>query len=225
LAGLAAHCSYCFYRISGFEGFDVSLLSQLHAGKGSESMRRGLLKGIVNDNHDDEHGLDAEMGGGTDESSRAAKVASHNELHQNQDQAVAPLAGVAVAVFSEGPEKAEKDQAAREAKYGEKGLAGKASDKIRDWRGERATGGLLGNATSARSPLLPQHDSASAGTSPVGGSSPLASRADYHPLPGESGRSRQSADSHQSHTQPVVTAGEITEMDDGKTGEKKQEKK
>jgi len=87
-----------------FEGFDKSLLMQIHEGQHGDT-RRGLLQ-----DYDEESG--AAAGGGlavdkpvnaTASGSQAAAEAQRNTAHQNRQEAVAPLAGVAVAVFSQGP--------------------------------------------------------------------------------------------------------------------------
>jgi hypothetical protein len=96
-----------------FEGFDRSLLEQLPL-----SSKRELLRSYSDIRSSEDH----ESEGGADQYKSAASQAAGSK---NKGEWVAPLRGVAVAVFSEGPQPSEeKDQRPDRALTGSHDTAG-----------------------------------------------------------------------------------------------------
>jgi hypothetical protein len=170
---------YWAMAVRWFEGFDRSLMVQL------PSHKRGLLAsspgGTLN-------GPSSPQGA---DSSPYRSEARKHALERNEREVVAPLSGVAVAVFSEGPHKEKRDEDRRRAKYGEKGVLGQA---ITPERKEQA--GSSDTGTGAPAP---------AGVSPNAGG---LEEYHYHAMEGGT------CTGEEERKQPVVVAGEIAEQEE-----------
>lgn len=206
-----------------FEGFDVSLIEMTRTDKHARSVRYGLLKDYRAESHDadsdtytrgDGHGVGGTKlvhPGANVDVGTAAMQADHNAGHLNRAQIVAPLAGVAVAVFSEGPEKAKRDQ--RDEKEAEHARRNKAA--IDSGVGLKASGGMdsRDNASAPRAAGRGIGLGLQSPESPVVAfsSSELTSPAhDYHAM------------QDTPHAAPVVVAGEIAQQEQDR---KKEDKK
>jgi hypothetical protein len=208
-----------------FEGFDTALLQQIREGKHGET-RRGLLNG----QHvaDDEEAVDAETtsGGMRDPAAQAA----YNAGHRNEAEAVKPLAGVAVAIFSEGPEKAERAQEEREKKFGKGGLLGSSFDKIKSAAGndainrnghDPASAAGTDGAPAARPSMASASSYVPAGRVGNGVVSPREATGEfvYHAFnhdDGDDERSRHQSQRHAREPQTsVVVPGEIARQSPG----------
>lgn len=184
-----------------FEGFDISLLAQM--GEKDSSLERGLLTrknsstGLIRGASYDDGRMShaSSMGTKADlETGGAAARAAQNAGGRNRDQAVAPLAGVAVAVFSEGPDKAAKQNADNEAKFGRHGVVGEA---LKGKEGAEKDSRIRGSAGVSGAGVV--HSSGGGHSGP---STPTSSDYHYHAMP----------DTGAGHP-TVVVAGEIAEQE------------
>ena len=203
-----------------FEGFDVSLLEMTRTDKHARSVRYGLLKDYRAESHDSEtygrgdgRGLDGTKlvhPGANVDVGTAAVQADHNAGHLNRAQIVAPLAGVAVAVFSEGPDKAKRDQ--RDEKEAEHARRNK--EAINSGGALKNNGGM-GSRDNASAPRAAGRGIGLGLQSPESpvvacSSSELTSPAhDYHAM------------QDTPHAAPVVVAGEIAQQEQERKKEDK----